>query len=844
MAKFGKKFRNIQIKGWEEKYLNYKKMKQIIKKIGYQKETTDLKDLNNIEKNEIIDKWIKQFTDELDKEIRAIYIFFSKNEKKLYKDINVYLHIKDDYINYDLEDYLKQYQELKTLSILSLNMSKYVYFNLEALIKILKKFDKKIIGPKDKDNHIQKKYLITKLEEQNSDILYLINFKMLDEVNVILEDLISCLKEQFKLKKDEFKSSVIEILDTDNSKEEKLLDNKKVNTIDINQASNIIEDNHKAITTNIKYIDIIASEIAMLLLPWKEFLRISGDVSSRLIQLTKELNSFSNSGSSGNQMFRNNKSIVETISFSKQNYYNIIITLFHAFLYMFSFAVIIPTYPDFISSNYWKSETEEEKDKNYNIYYGLLMMMAPLGSLISYIYESNIFSIKTKIPFVISSFGLIIGNFLYYISVNIKPFFLLFIGRFLIGLFNLRTHNKMYILNFLLKKDVSFYLTMFHTFSMIGLGIGFLINIWLITLQESNKIINKYTLGSLLSAILCFILFILSIVFFTEARSKKFNKTSLRSFISDPSKSFISTNSNNEHMNANNINIDNNQNLSNLIFEESVNEEYSEDLKSKTNMVNDINAQLGDFNRMSKYNDTNLVSLSISELADKEREKLKSLFSSFLVYLIIIFTTKFIIESIFINLPIFIKDFNDNNKDDKEDLKLWGIPVVFGCSCLIVLAIEFALRNKNKLISEKNLLIILFLLNLSNEIILIFLRKKYTLLYFIIISLAIILSNIIEKYATHFFYGIIPEDYIICKIQGNNFINIISMLSRIISSVFIICFSKNYNNYDIIIYLSFIILSFICLTLFMVFYSDIRNKSISRIMNKLQKNEIKVATEV
>ena len=841
MAKFGKKFRKIQIKGWEEKYFNYKKMKQIIKKIGYEKETTNLNELNNIEKNEIIDKWIKQFTDDLDKEIRAIYIFFSKNEKKLYKDINVYLHIKDDYINYDLEDYLKQYQELKTLSILSLNMSKYVYYNLEALIKILKKFDKKIIGPKNKDNHIKKKYIITKLEEQNSDILYLINFKMLDEVNVILEDLISCLKEQFKLKKDEFKSSVIEYLDSDNSKEENLIDNKKVNKIDINQASNIIEDNHKAITSNIKYIDIIVSEIAMLLLPWKEFLRISGDVSSRLIQLTKELNSFSNSGSSGGQMFRNNKSIVETISFSKQNYYNIIITLFHAFLYMFSFAVIIPTYPDFISSkDYWKSE----KEKDYNIYYGLLMMMAPLGALVSYIYESSLFSIKTKIPFVISSFGLIVGNFLYYISININPFFLLFIGRFLIGLFNLRTHNKMYILNFLLKKDVSFYLTMFHTFSMIGLGLGFLINIWLITLTDYNKTINKYTLGSLLSAILCFILFILSIVFFTEARSNKFNKTSLRSFISDPSRSFISTNSNNENINASNINIDNNHNVSNLIFEDTVNEEYSEDLKSKANMVNEINTQLGDFNRMSKYNDTNLVSLSISELADKEREKLKSLLSSFLVYLIIIFTTKFINESIFINLPIFIKDFNDNKEKNEDNIQLWKIPVVFGCSCLIVLVIEFALRHKNKIISEKNLLIILFLLNLVNDNILIFLRKKYSVLYFIIISLAIILSNIIEKYATHFFYGVIPEDYIICKIQGNNFINIISMLSRIISSVFIICFSNNYKNYDIIIYLSFIILSFICLILFLIFYSDIRNKSISRIMNKLQKNEIKVATEV
>ena len=172
----------------------------------------------------------------------------------------------------------------------------------------------------------------------------------------------------------------------------------------------------------------------------------------------------------------------------------------------------------------------------------------------------------------------------------------------------------------------------------------------------------------------------------------------MKSFISEPNKSFISNISSNENINSKNINDNNNHNVSNLIFEENINDEYSEDLKNKANMVNDINAQLGDFNRMSNYNDTNLVSSSISELAYKEREKLKSLLSSFLSYLIIVFTTKYINESIFINIPIFIKDYNDKIVSDDDKIKLWEIPLAFGCSCLIVLAIEFALRNKNKII--------------------------------------------------------------------------------------------------------------------------------------------------
>ena len=825
MVKYGKTFREKQIKEWEDKYVNYKKLKQKINKLIGDKKEKNLNDLSEMERNEIINNLIKEFTDELDKEIRMIYIFFSKKEKQLYKDINVYLHIKDDYTNYGLEDYLSQYQELQKVSITDLNLSNYVYYNLKACIKILKKFDKKVIGLKDKDNHIKINYIITKLEEQNSDILYLINFKMIDEVNVILDDLISCLKEQFKLRKSEFKTQVVEfeVGESENSSSEILLQSN--NKLNLNQVNNIMEDIHKDIKKNIKQVDIVSSEITKLFLPWKKFLRISGDVSSRLIQLSRELNSFSDSGGESALMFRNNKSIADTISFSKQNTFNIFITLSHAFLYMFSYSVIIPTYQEFIGNQkYWKIDGKKEK-----LFCGLLMMMVPIGSIVSYIYESNLFMKTTKIPMVISLFGILLGNILFHLSIYIQPFYLLYIGRFLVGIFNLRTHNKMYIINFLLKKDVSFYLTMFHSFSLLGMAFGFLINLGIMKLPDEIKFLNKFTAGCLFSSFISFILFILSIIFFTEARSSTFNMTTMKSFIDNPGKSFISTNSN-----INNNTPDasmENPNISNLIYES---EEISEDIRKKTVMVNDINAQLGDFNRKSNYNDTNMVSLSISELAFKEKEGLHSLFTSFIVYLTIIFTTKYINEVIFINSNLLIKDNYDGD---------WKIPTFFGSSCLIILLIEFCLRNKNKIISEKSLLMITFFLNLIIDFLLLFLRNSDNLIIYIIICLAIILINIIEKYATHFFYSIIPQDYSVCKIKGNILINIFSMFAKIVSSVFLIVLSDN-ENYNLIIYLTFIILSFICLILFLVFYSDIRIKSISRIMDKLGKNEVKIATEV
>ena len=467
MGKFENDYQINKIEEWKEKYIDYISLKQKIKEYLSDMEKQGIIELTEIEKTELISKYKKEFTNDLDKEIRKVYVFFSKNEKHLYKNINKYLHIKEDFSIYTLEDYLTQYSELNELSKTSYQMSKYVFYNLKCLIKLLTKFDRKIIGSKNKEEQIKNNYIIDKLEDQNSDILYLINFKMLDEVNAILEDLIKCLKDSFKSNKNKFANEVVKLGDNDSTKNENLIENK---TLNLNETSNLIDSFHKLIKDNLEKIDIMSNNIIMLFMPWKEFLRISGDISSKLIQLSKELNNMNDSMGLNDSINSNanNRSIVDTISFSKQNLHNIYITLAHGFIYMFSFSCSIPTYPELISinkGNIWEKTVESRKNLN-SFFSGLLMIMIPLGNILSYIYETIWFETSTKFQLLLSLAGLFFGNLFYYISVNIQPFILLFLGRFLIGNFNLRAHNKMYIMNFLLKKDVSYYLTMFHTFSM------------------------------------------------------------------------------------------------------------------------------------------------------------------------------------------------------------------------------------------------------------------------------------------------------------------------------------------------------------------------------------------
>ena len=808
MVKYGKEFRKDQIEEWKEKYFNYKAHKQLIKK--YLKMRNEIpQETETITLREKLEEWSLEFKNSLDKEIKKVFIFFVNKERALYKKVNTNLHSKEEYPDFALGDFINQYEELKELSELSLNMSNFILLNLKAVIKILKKFDKKIITSQQKDCYIKINYIQAKLEEQNSDILYLLKFKMIDEVNVILEDLINTLMKEFKANK----SSLEEKQENDN-------ENRLIEEVPgINDAKAIIKQKHEQIKKNIQKIDKISAKVTRLFLPWKDFLRISSDVGSKFMQIQRENRENSVYESSASGRLRS-QSIIETITISSESKKNIFIILFHGFLYMFSFSVIIPTYTSIVDYFEKKSDTKGLIGAQ-SIYWGILMMMAPLGTLLNYLYETFLFKRSTKNPIIISCIGLIIGNALYVSAPTLNIAFFLFLGRFFCGLFNLRTHNKMYIINFLLQKDVSFYLTMFHSSSIFGLGCGFIINCGLLFFNSENKMFNKSTLGSIITIFLSLVLLIITCIMFTEAHSKKFNITSMQMFgegiMDDESvKDINSTNS-------------------------VEGDDFSNIVKTQTLILKDIDSKLGDFNRQSKFDDTNLVAKSVNELTSKEEGGLNFLLNVFFVYLLVIFTTKFVNESIFINSHIFMEEIIGNNDDINVS---WLIPLILGLSCFMILLVELSLSCKYRFISERNLvLILLFLLIINNALFLVFHFLEIS--HYFIISTDTILASITEKYAAHLFLYIIPENYTLCKMHGNVLINIISMFSRLLcSSLLIILTVLNVKSFNVIIYSFMTGLSFISFLLYVIFYKDIRIKAINRIIKSNPKDGIKIATEV
>ena len=788
MVKYGKEFRKNQITEWKEKYFDYKAQKKLIKK--YLKSKEEL--TPNADIGTQIEKWAFEFEEILDKDIKKVYIFFANKEKTLYKKINEYLHLKDEYQNFELGDFLNQYKKLKELSELSLNLSNFIFYNLKAVIKILKKFDKKIVTPQHKDLLIKINYIQTKIEEQNSDILYLLKFKMIDEVNVILEELIENLMKQFKANKGRLED------ESENDNENKLIEEVP----SMSEATTLIKKDHEQIKKNIQEIDKVSAKVTKLFIPWKDFLRISADVNSKFLQIQRE-SSLNESTSS----FNRSPSIIQSIVISKESKFNIFIVLSHGFLYMFSFSVIIPTYTSLFPKNV-----------KQGLAWGFLMMMAPLGTLVNYLYETLLFKRSTKKPIFFSCLGLIIGNLLYIIS-PITHISLLFIGRFICGLFNLRTHNKMYIINFLLQKDVSFYLTMFHTTSTLGLGVGFLINSGFLFIETSNQIFNKCMIGPTITIFLSFILLLLTLIKFTEAHSKQFSITSMQMFgdgIMSDDESVRGTSLNDG-------------------------DEMARDVRRQTLILKDIDSKLGNFNKQSNFDDTNLVAKSVNELASREEGGLHSLLNVFIVYLLVIFSTKFINESIFINSHIFMNQIINPELSDNVPFL---IPIVLGVSCFMILIVELALSCKNVFITERNLIIILlFLLLINNGLFLVF--HYYDINHYFIIATDTILASITEKYTAHLFLYIIPDNYILCRIHGNVLINIFSMFSRILcSGLLIILNIQNISNFNVIIYIVMTSLCFISLLLYLIFYKEIRVKAINRIIKSFAKDDIKVATEV
>ena len=172
MVKYGKLYRDIQIKEFKGHYIDYKKLKQKIKQMqkllprtsqeiitkGRGSNAQSIKmnfrlslsdddySRNSSSISTYYDKYgaqFKEFKELMDQEFQRCYQFFKKIRKQLHTKINRHLCTQTNYLSYNIDDILNEIDNLRKTMYLAKCLNEFINDNMMAIKKILKKFDKK-----------------------------------------------------------------------------------------------------------------------------------------------------------------------------------------------------------------------------------------------------------------------------------------------------------------------------------------------------------------------------------------------------------------------------------------------------------------------------------------------------------------------------------------------------------------------------------------------------------------------------------------------------------------------------------------------------------------------------
>ena len=188
MAKFGKKYRKLQIEEWRPHYIDYKILKHKIKLIKQKIDSSPREGTLYIGNNRSImpslnimpinratslllddlsilytrkyGQDLREFIELLGNELNKCYFFYIKIEKELYRKVNSHLYTQTNYINYNLFEIYHEMCALNKTVYLIKCLNSFVNENMNALKNILKKFDNKLSLYCGK---IQTKYILQQL---------------------------------------------------------------------------------------------------------------------------------------------------------------------------------------------------------------------------------------------------------------------------------------------------------------------------------------------------------------------------------------------------------------------------------------------------------------------------------------------------------------------------------------------------------------------------------------------------------------------------------------------------------------------------------------------------------
>ena len=537
MVKYGKLFREIQITEFKDHYINYKRLKQKIKQIrellprisqqlmkdrassvsnlklrptiGSENDESE----NNASIGDQYGDQLKEFKSLLDEEFRRCYLFFKKIKNQLHNKLNKHLYTQTNYSSYKSEEFLIEINNIRATTFLAKSLNAFINDNMMAIKKILKKFDKKFsnyfgnIGPK---------YILDNLSKSNSELEYLLQFKIIDEASCICESNLKVLTECFK----EYSIS---------------------NDIKINDKNKFYEKS----TQTLEYIRDI-DELMYFKIQYKEwfyFTRkdaaiISNSNLFKNIMFNPVLFSAYHKDDLMNKFLSRKEALkeVEQIQFplSLENKVNIILIFIQNFFYNTLISGIYPLLFEFLG---------EINGKSFIPYSLLIIASTYFFSYFSIIFYYYYFGTKNiKIAYSISYIFFALGSLSYIISYRTeddnksgKTKFMkstvigyLVISRIIIGLGANPILGKRYILDYASKYFLPFISKIYVLISILGHSIGPLLGFFLYEIKDKEYFdfiyYSKYNFIGWYGFFTSILLLIANLILFTSPFSPQFSR--------------------------------------------------------------------------------------------------------------------------------------------------------------------------------------------------------------------------------------------------------------------------------------------------------------------------------
>ena len=774
------------IQEWKNNYIDYSDLLKFINdninKVAILPSNEKDNIISNQENEPNQNEIIKLFKSKLNKELKKFYIFFIQQERELYLSINTRLHIKKKYNIFNNSQVSKEFDELIKLTKSTCDIAQYVYQNLYCLNKILIEFDTKYYNNFKIKSKLSLKYIIENLEKKNSDLLYIYQYKIINEISALVEDLIDDLIF-YNYKFEDNKSNKSHINSENSNLQENLI---------IDDSQRIKLSNNKKITklkTLLKNLELFNQNSNDIFLQW---------INNQKYEYYKKI--ICPKKNNNNELNRSNS--LNSINISDENSLNVKISLIQNW---FMYTCIYLIFPNIYSTIKFISNVKKGTiSENKQLLCVLIIAMTPLGELISLIFISITISKSFKRLMILSTIFSFIGNLLFILGVFLKQYILIIFSRLFLGFGFNTTVNRNYLTEFIPKKNIELYLFYFKIVTLLGMASGPFIT--LITniniyknIDENDNDLNKinFSLPSFLCLLFSIFLFILIIIKYKEPNDDNFN------IYSEGQKPIE-------------------QNLKDSFsLDESLTFHEFKHLK-------EINKRLSEFNIQNKYDDTNLVSVNINKLIENERAKNGNITRAFIFITLYLIITNITIFSFYVITPIFYLNLNNNESTETLTSLIFFITLL---SYIPIYCINL-IYISNKISSVKYILILNFMLVIFFiwAILTLYLSldskdvKEGNFIYifspcflFIIIN-----SYILENEVIAFLIKIIPDNFLIYNFNSYNVAHFIKYISELIGCLEGIFLKTGVHDGKILRYLSIFNLFLTIIILIWFYFSSYR----------------------